>query len=81
MEIVEIGKLQSLQEVATKTRRSRLENLHGCLGETVADQRPQLGDVNRQIVRVDADIYPISDDSRLVVVVDEAAQLRQAPTQ
>ena len=79
--IVERRDLEAFEWRAAVTRGGRFELLERRLVELAARNRRERCDVDGDVRRVEAHGEPIGDDALARLVVDEPAQLRQAPTQ
>src|SRR5690606_697699 len=81
MELVEAGELESFEEVSAEARSRRLQLAGRRLGETVADEGLQLADVDGDVRDVDLDAVAVGEHARPSRLVQQAADLREAPAQ
>ena len=79
--IVERRDLEAFEWRAAVTHGGRFELLERRLVELPARNRRERCDIDRGVRRVEAHDEPIGDDALARLIVDEPAQLRQAPTQ
>jgi hypothetical protein len=81
VEVVEVRKFQAFQEIAAEALGSRLEILGADGADVAANQFMQLADIDSGTGHVDPHRVAVGDDALLLLVVDEAPELRQAPAQ
>ena len=81
VKVVKIRELHAFQEVAAEASRRVLQGLDRCAVEAVGHQLPEPDNIDRDVADVDSDHRAIGYDAPAALVVDQSAQLGQAPAQ
>jgi hypothetical protein len=81
LELVEVGEIETLQELAAELRGQRAQRLGGRLVDAVGEGATHVEDVHRDLRRIQLHGARVGEEAHAIWPVHERPQLAQAPPQ